>query len=139
MSTISFNSYLTEEDKRDIIAIFESFGKAEVIDERIMDTASAVAGSSPAFVYMYIEALADAAVMYGMTREKAYAVTAQAVLGAAKMVVETGEHPGKLKDDVCSPGGTTIQSVGALEEHGFRNAVMQAVHANISKLREGKN
>ncbi|WP_413377457.1 pyrroline-5-carboxylate reductase [Alkalihalobacillus sp. 1P02AB] len=138
LTALSFNALMTEEDKQAIITLCESFGKAEVINETLMDTASAVGGSSPAFIYMYIEALADAAVLYGMPREKAYTIAAQAVLGSAKMVLETGEHPAKLKDDVCSPGGTTIQSVAALEESGFRSAVMQAIHANMAKLGEGK-
>ncbi|MFD2045393.1 pyrroline-5-carboxylate reductase [Ornithinibacillus salinisoli] len=136
LTSISFNQFVTDEEKEEIKALFESFGKAEILDERLMDTASAVGGSSPAFMYMYIEALADAAVLYGMPREQAYRIAAQSVLGSAKMVLETGLHPGKLKDDVCSPGGTTIQSVASLEESGFRSAVIQAVRANMRKLGE---
>ena len=91
-----------------------------------MDAVVAVSGSSPAYVFMFIEAMADAAVAEGMPRAQAYKFAAQAVLGSAKMVLETGKHPGELKDMVCSPAGTTIQGVAALEEYGFRNAVIKA-------------
>lgn len=134
LTAISFNNLVTDDEKEEIRRLFESFGKAEFIDESLMDTASAVGGSSPAFVYMFIEALADAAVVNGMPRDNAYRISAQAVLGAAKMVLDTGLHPGKLKDDVCSPGGTTIQSVASLEESGFRSAVLKAVQANVDKM-----
>ena len=91
-----------------------------------MNTVTCASGSSPAYVYMFIEALADGAVKYGMPRQAAYEFAAQTVKGAAEMVLQTGEHPGKLKDMVCSPGGTTIDAVEALEEFGFRNAIMKA-------------
>ncbi|HWT27275.1 MAG TPA: pyrroline-5-carboxylate reductase dimerization domain-containing protein, partial [Mobilitalea sp.] len=83
--------------------------------------------------YMFIEALADSVVAYGIPRDKAYTLAAQTVLGAATMILETGEHPGKLKDNVCSPAGTTIAAVKALEEYGFRNAVMKATDACYEK------
>ena len=101
-----------------------------------MDVVSAVSGSSPAFVFLFIEALADGAVAGGMPRAQAYELAAQAVLGSAKMVLETGKHPGELKDMVCSPGGTTIQGVHALEEKGFRAAAMDAVAACLEKARK---
>ncbi|WP_047982351.1 pyrroline-5-carboxylate reductase [Ornithinibacillus contaminans] len=135
LTSISFNELVTSEEQQEIKRLFESFGKAEIIDESLMDTASAVGGSSPAFVYMYMEALADAAVLNGMPRSQAYKVAAQAVLGAAKMVLETGIHPGILKDEVCSPGGTTIQSVASLEDSGFRSSVIKAVQVNLDKLK----
>ena len=100
-----------------------------------MDAVVAVSGSSPAYVYMFIEAMADAAVADGMPRPQAYKFAAQAVLGSAKMVLETGKHPGELKDMVCSPAGTTIQAVRVLEEHGMRAAVMDAMKACIDKSR----
>ena len=109
---------------------------AEVVDEYLIDAVIGVSGSSPAYVYMFIEALADGAVASGMPRDKAYVFAAQTVMGAAKTVLETGEHPGKLKDDVCSPGGTTIAAVRALEERGFRSAVMEAVMTAAEKSQE---
>ena len=94
-----------------------------------MDAVVAVSGSSPAYVFMLIEAMADAAVMEGMPRAQAYKFAAQAVYGSAKMVLETGKHPGELKDMVCSPAGTTIEAVRILEEKGFRSAVIEAMKA----------
>lgn len=92
-----------------------------------MDTVTAVSGSSPAYVFMFIEAMADAAVEGGMPRNQAYKFAAQSVLGAAKMVLETGLHPAVLKDNVCSPAGTTIEAVAELEKLGMRNAVISAI------------
>ena len=86
-----------------------------------------------AYIYMFIEALADAGVKYGMPRDVAYRMAAQGVVGSAKMVLETGKHPGALKDDVCSPGGTTIYAVSVLEEYGLRNAVIKACDACYEK------
>ena len=105
---------------------FNSFGKVVTVPEKLMSGVVCASGSSPAYVYMFIEALADSVVKYGIPRQDAYKLVAQTVLGSAKMVLETGEHPAKLKDNVCSPGGTTIQGVSALEEFGFRNAVIKA-------------
>ncbi|MFW5675264.1 MAG: pyrroline-5-carboxylate reductase family protein, partial [Acetivibrio ethanolgignens] len=93
-------------------------------------------GSSPAYVYMFIEALADAAVMGGMTRTQAYRFAAQAVYGSAKMVLETGLHPGELKDMVCSPAGTTIEAVAELEKQGFRKAVIEGARACMEKSKK---
>ena len=92
-----------------------------------MDAVVSVSGSSPAYVFVLIEAMADAAVSGGMPRPQAYKFAAQAVLGSAKMVLETGKHPGELKDMVCSPAGTTIEAVRVLEERGFRSAVIEAM------------
>ena len=111
----------------------ESFGKASLIPERLMDAVIGVSGSSPAYVFMFIEAMADAAVLAGMPRNQAYEFAAQSVLGSAKMVLETGKHPAQLKDMVCSPAGTTIEAVKVLEEKGFRAAVMDAVEACVNK------
>ena len=99
----------------------------------MMDAVVGVSGSSPAYVYMFIEAMADAAVADGMPRAQAYKFAAQSVLGAAKMVLETGKHPGELKDAVCSPGGTTIEAVAALEHGGFRDTVISAQRACSKK------
>lgn len=120
------NEHMTEDEIAYAKTILESFSKVEIVPERLMDTVTAVSGSSPAYVYMFIEALADAAVLGGMPRPQAYKFAAQAVLGSAKMVLETGKHPGELKDMVCSPAGTTIGAVRVLEEKGFRSAVIEA-------------
>ena len=126
-------SRYNEEEKAVLCGIFEACGRLEVVDERMMDAVGCVSGCSPAYVYMFIEALADGAVKYGLPRAKAYQMAAQTVLGSAKMVLETGKHPGQLKDEVCSPGGTTIAGVSALEEWGFRNAVIKAEDASYEK------
>lgn len=111
---------------KDLDNFFGSFGKAIKVTEGLMSAVTCASGSSPAYVYMFIEALADSVVKYGMPRKAAYEFVAQTVLGSAKMVLETGEHPGKLKDNVCSPGGTTIAAVEALEENGLRNSLFKA-------------
>jgi pyrroline-5-carboxylate reductase len=122
-------------DEELVLDIMKSFGKASIIPERLMDAFIGVAGSSPAYVFMFIEALADGAVAAGMSRSQAYEFAAQSVLGSAKLVLETGRHPGELKDMVCSPGGTTIEAVKVLEEKGFRAAVIDAVEACVNKCR----
>lgn len=133
MSALTVNAKVTEEDLTYALTIFESFGKAEVVPESMMDAVIGVSGSSPAYVYMFIEALADGAVAAGMPRKQAYTFAAQSVLGAAKMVLETGQHPGALKDAVCSPGGTTMAGVLELEKQGLRNAVIAGEMACIQK------
>ncbi len=137
MSALSPNEALSKDEAAiaQALAIFNSLGRAEIVAESLMDAVTGVSGSSPAYVFMFIEALADSAVKAGMPRDKSYIFAAQAVLGSAKMVLETGEHPARLKDMVCSPGGTTIEAVKALEEKGFRNAVMAAVEACVEKSR----
>lgn len=119
-----------------ICNIFNSFGKCEVIAENLMDVVTAVSGSSPAFVFMMIEAMADGAVLEGMPRDKAYTFAAQAVLGSAKMVLETGKHPAELKDMVCSPGGTTIAGVSVLEENGLRTNFIKAIEEATKKSKD---
>lgn len=133
MASVTPNHAVTKQETEDVLAIFNSFGKAVATEERLIDAVCGLSGSGPAYVYMFIEALADGAVLEGMPRPMAYTFAAQTVLGAAKMVLETGEHPGVLKDNVCSPGGTTIEAVQALEEKGFRAAVMAAVAASAEK------
>ena len=128
----SKDSY-TDAEKAVIDQFFSSFGKYELFEENLMNAVVCANGSSPAYVYMFIEALADSVVKYGIPRDKAYTLVAQTVLGAAKMVLETKEHPGKLKDNVCSPGGTTIAGVAALEEYGFRNAIIKATDSCYEK------
>jgi pyrroline-5-carboxylate reductase len=118
-----------------VVKILECFGKCEVISEHLMDVVVSVSGSSPAYVFMFIEAMADAAVADGMPRAQAYNFAAQAVLGSAKMVLETGKHPAELKDMVCSPGGTTIEAVRVLEEKGMRSSVIEAMKACTKKAK----
>lgn len=130
------NKKIEKQELEEVLAILKSFGKAEVVAESIMDAVVAVSGSSPAYVFMFIEAMADAAVAEGMPRAQAYQFAAQSVLGSAKMVLETGKHPGELKDMVCSPAGTTIEAVQSLENHGFRGTVMECMRACARKNRE---
>ena len=136
MTGICANENVTEEESRMVSRIFESFGRAEVVPESMMDAVVSVSGSSPAFVFMFIEALADAAVADGMPRKMAYEFAAQAVYGSAKLMLETGMHPGELKDMVCSPGGTTIAAVQVLEERGFRSSIIEASRACAEKSRQ---
>lgn len=127
------NEYVTDEDMAKVMKLLKSFGRAIEVPESQMDAVVGVSGSAPAYVFMFIEAMADEAVAAGMPRNKAYEFAAQAVMGSAKMVLETGKHPGELKDMVCSPGGTTIQAVKVLEEKNFRGTVMDAIEACINK------
>lgn len=133
MTAVVPGSGCAREDVEAVLRLVDSFGKSEIVPERLIDAASAAAGCSPAFVYMFIEAMADAAVREGMPRAQAYRFASQAVLGSAKMVQESGLHPGALKDAVCSPGGTTIEGVRVLEERGMRSAVMEALAATAAK------
>ncbi len=132
---VCHNDLVTKEELGNVCNVLGGFGKVEVLSENLMDVVVSVSGSSPAYVFMFIEAMADAAVADGMPRAQAYKFAAQAVLGSAKMVLETGKHPGELKDMVCSPGGTTIEAVGVLEKKGFRSAVMEAMRACVKKAR----
>ena len=136
MAAFAPTKNMTQEEIDDVTAILNSFGKSEIVPEHLMDAVTAVSGSSPAYVYMFIEAMADAAVVEGMPRAQAYKFAAQAVLGSAQMVLQTGKHPGELKDMVCSPAGTTIAAVAKLEETGFRSSVMQAMKACADKSRD---
>lgn len=133
MSGIAVNKNVGEDEKNMVLEIFNCLGKGELIEEYMMDAVTAVSGSSPAYIFMLIEAMADAAVQEGLPRSKAYTFAAQAVLGSAKMVLETGKHPGELKDMVCSPAGTTIDAVAVLEAEGFRSSVMKAMKACADK------
>ena len=125
------NEFVTEAELKYVCEILSGFSKVEVISEKLMDTVVAVSGSSPAYIFMFIEAMADAAVEQGMPRAQAYKFAAQAVMGSAKMVLETGKHPGELKDMVCSPAGTTIKAVRVLEKEGLRSAVIEAMDACV--------
>lgn len=136
MTAICPGELVTDEELSKVRSIFQSFGNEEVVPERLMDVVTAVSGSSPAWVFEFIEAMADAAVADGLPRAQAYRFAAQAVLGSAKMVLETGEHPAVLKDQVCSPGGTTIEAICVLEEKGMRSAVIEASKACVRKAKE---
>lgn len=133
MTGACINGRVTEEEAKQIREITDSFGRTEFVPERLMDAVGAVSGSSPAYVFMFVEAMADAAVALGMPRKQAYSFAAQAVLGSAKMILETGLHPGELKDMVCSPAGTTIEGVRTLEKAGMRSAVYEALQACAEK------
>ncbi|MBQ9304186.1 pyrroline-5-carboxylate reductase [Butyrivibrio sp.] len=134
-SAVCRNDLVTDNDFHFVIELLESFGKAYTVPESMMDVVVGISGSSPAYVFLFIEAMADAAVAGGMPRKQAYEFAAQSVLGSAKMVLETGKHPGELKDMVCSPAGTTIEAVHVLEKERFRGTVMDAVQACIEKSR----
>ena len=133
MTGVCLNQYVTEEESAYAMELFGAFGKAEIVPEKLMDAVTGCSGSGPAYVFMFIEAMADAAVLDGIPRKQAYVFAAQTVLGSAKMVLETGNHPGFLKDMVTSPAGTTIEAVAALEEGGMRSTVIKAVHAATEK------
>ena len=124
-------SGVTAEEEADFLRLMAPAGRLDAVPEALIDAASCVSGCGPAWVYQFIEALAD-----GLPRAKAQEYAAQMVLGSAKLVLESGQHPGALKDAVCSPGGSTIQGVRVLEEKGMRGAVMDAVLAAYNKTKE---
>jgi pyrroline-5-carboxylate reductase len=136
MSAICHNQQVNQDDLEKVLLLFNSFGRTEVIVEELMDSIPAISGSSPAYVYMFIESLADGGVKQGIPRKQAYKLAAQAVLGAAKMVLETERHPGELKDDVCTPGGATIEAVAALEQGKFRSAILTAMDECTKKSKQ---
>ena len=127
---------VTDEEKKTALSILDSIGRAQEVPEHLMSAVTVASGSSPAFIYMMIESLADGAVACGMPRQQAYRFVAQTVLGSAKMVLSTGKHPGQLKDEVCSPGGTTIAGVASLEESGFRSSLIGAALCVEQRCRE---
>lgn len=136
MSAVCPNSNLNNSEIEDIMAIFNSFGKSEILEEKYFHAFIALCGSSPAYAYMFIEAMGTAGIKAGIPAAKSYKLAAQSLLGTAKMVLETGEHPAMLKDKVCSPGGTTIEAVSMLENQGFRKSIIQAMEACEKKSKE---
>ncbi len=135
MTGMCCNANVSDKEVNYVCQILSGFGKVEVVGEHLMDVVVSTSGSSPAYVFMFIEAMADAAVADGMPRAQAYKFAAQAVMGSAKMVLDLEKHPGELKDMVCSPGGTTIQAVRVLEEKGIRSAVIEAMKACHDKAK----
>ena len=133
MTSLSPNKNISKEELDFVKSLFDSLGKSEVVNEDLIHAVIGASGSSTAYAFMFIEAIADGAVRAGMPRDKAYKFAAQGVLGSAKMVLEEDKHPGELKDMVCSPGGTTIEAVKVLEEEKFRGAVIKAVEACVNK------
>ncbi len=130
------SSNVTAEEEAEFLKLMAPAGRLDAVPESLIDAASCVSGCGPAWVYQFIEALADGGVACGLPRAKAQEYAAQMVLGSAKMVLESGQHPGALKDAVCSPGGSTIQGVRVLEEKGLRGAVIDAVLAAYDKTKE---
>ena len=133
MTAVCPNKNVKDTELNTMIDIFKSFGEYELLEERYFDAFIALCGSSPAYVFVFIEAMADAAVKLGIPRKKAYKMAEQSILGSAKLAIETGLHPAELKDMVCSPSGTTIEAIIELENQGFRNAVIKAMEKCAEK------
>ncbi len=134
ISGVFMDPELLKEEQEKALYFLSFFTKTVVVEsEQMIDSITAVSGCGPAFVYLFIEAMADAAVKLGINRKDAYNLVSQTVLGAGKMVMETGKHPGELKDMVTSPGGSTIEGVIALENNGLRNSIIKAVEAAYMK------
>ena len=136
MTAVTFNRNITEEEKQNIFKLLNSFGKSVEIEERLIHAYTGISGSLPAYVYMFVEALADGGVLEGMPRDKAYEIISQSILGSAKMLLKTGKHPGQLKDEVTSPNGTTIEAVRVLENGNFRGNIIEAVIACTEKSKK---
>jgi len=136
VSAMTFGAGVDEKDQQLARRLFEAVGRAVVVEEKLMDAVTGLSGSGPAYVFMAIEALADGGVKMGLPRTVADLLAAQTVLGAARMVLETGEHPAKLKNNVASPGGTTIAGLHRLEQGGLRAALMAAVEAASKRSEE---
>ncbi|CAK9184020.1 unnamed protein product [Ilex paraguariensis] len=135
-SVMSLGAAATEEDGKLIAGLFGAIGKLWKADEKLFDAITGLSGSGPAYIYLAIEALADGGVAAGLPRELALGLASQTVLGAASMTTNLGKHPGQLKDDVASPGGTTIAGIHELEKGGFRGILMNAVVAAAKRSRE---
>lgn len=136
MTLYSCSDTVADADEKQIVWALESAGRVDALPENLIDAGCAVSGCGPAFVYMFMEAMADGAVAAGLPRQKAMLYAAQTVLGAAQILLDSGKHPGELKDAVCSPGGSTICGVNALEQGAFRGTVMDAVIAAYEKTKD---
>ncbi|MGM9640096.1 MAG: pyrroline-5-carboxylate reductase [Faecousia sp.] len=130
------NALVEDETLADWLEDMRHCGMLDCLEERLIDAASALSGSGPAYMYLFLEALADGAVSCGLPRAKAMEYAAATMAGAAEMVLATGQHPGELKDAVCSPGGSTIAGIRALEQHGFRGAAIDCVIAAFKRNQE---
>ena len=130
------NDLVTKEMLQEFLQDMRFAGMLDALEERLIDAGSAISGSGPAYVYMFMEALADGAVACGIPRAKAMEYAAATVIGAGELMLATHQHPGELKDAVCSPGGSTIAGIRALENHGFRAAAMEAVIATYNRNKE---
>jgi pyrroline-5-carboxylate reductase len=135
-TAIARGTHATDEDIALCTAVFESVGRAVVLDEYLLDAVTGLSGSGPAYIFLIIEALADAGVKVGLHRESALLLAAQTVLGSAKLLLETGEHPGKLKDMVTSPGGTAIAGLHTLEAGGLRTTLINAVETATARAKQ---
>ena len=136
MAVICPNANADGEDKDAVCKIFDAVGSSVILDEKYINAATALHGSSPAYIYMLIDAMANCGVKYGIPKDISLMLVSKAVEGSAKMVSETKIHPAKLCDNVCSPGGTTIEAVNVLEECGFKSAVQKAIDACVKKAEE---
>jgi pyrroline-5-carboxylate reductase len=136
VSALARGGHATPQDLETTRGLFEAVGKVVVVDESLMDAVTGLSGSGPAYVFLIIEALADAGVKVGLPRDVALALAAQTVRGSARLVLETGKHPGELKDMVASPGGTTIAGLHALEQGAVRAALINAVEAAVRRSQE---
>lgn len=140
-TAVCFDPKLTSDERQVVERLLGTFGRVKEINEKDLNAYSALSGSSPAFVFMMIEAMADAAVLMGISRKDAYEAAEMTVMGSAKLALESQKHPGELKDMVCSPGGTTIEGIRTLEESGFRGAMIEALiqtykkNLDINKIR----
>lgn len=134
MSAIAPNKNIDKEELEYVCHLYSLFGEYEILDENDFSAFIALCGSSPAYIFVLIEAMADAAVKLGLPRSKAYKMAEQSILGSAKLALETGSHPAELKDMVCSPGGSTIAAVAELEKQGFRNAIISSMEACANQL-----
>src|SRR4030066_2374311 len=135
VSAISAGKHIVREDLMIAKTIFDSVGKSLFIEEKLLDAVTGLSGSGPAYIFLIIDALADAGVKVGLSRDDALILASQTVLGAAKMLIETGEHPGKLKDMVTSPGGTAIAGLHTLEEGGLRTTLINAVEVATQRAK----
>ncbi|TYH61154.1 hypothetical protein ES332_D07G030900v1 [Gossypium tomentosum] len=135
-SVMSLGGAATEQDGELVGKLFGAVGKTWKADEKLFDAVTGLSGSGPAYIYLAIESLADGGVTAGLPRELALGLASQTVLGAAAMAVQSGKHPGQLKDDVTSPGGTTIAGIHELEKNGFRGTLMNAVVAAAKRSQE---